>query len=172
MHIQFLENPVQGRYGAMEGRNQAGKQFDRLYRQFLPRLYQGALYLLGSREAAAQAAEAAWLRAFSDRDVSDTRAFWFACASGLVSACAKLRPVPYRAAEILEAPTHSQAQLLSALAGMDYSLRELVVLTGVLGFSPEAAARLLQIPRTLALSRLQRVAAQLAPAGVKRVPAA
>ena len=32
MHIQFLENPMQGRYGAMEGRNQAGKQFDRLYR--------------------------------------------------------------------------------------------------------------------------------------------
>ena len=156
----------------MEGQNQFQKQFDRLYRQFLPRLYQGALYLLGNREAAARAVEAAWLKAFSGRDVSDARTFWHNCVRALLPLCARLCRAPYRAGEVLEAPSPGQAQLLEALSGMDYALRELVVLTVVLGLSPEAAARLLQIPRPLAVSRLQRVAAQLCPVGVKRVPAA
>ena len=156
----------------LEGQNQAQKQFHRLYQEYMPRLYQGALYLLGNRATAAKATEKTWLKVFSQGNVSDVRVFWSHCVGTLLSVCARSRQSPYQVGEIVENPSPSQEQLLSALSQMDYAMRELTVLTVVWGFSPEPASRLLQIPCRLALSRLQRLTAQLCPASAKRVPAA
>ena len=146
----------------MEGQNRPDRRFDKLYEQYVPALYRAALYLLGDREAAAQAAECAWLEAVRACGDCDERAFPVEYTRLLLGCCDRLhRGVDYQIDEVAPSLSIRALELLLPLSRLGYSERRLVVLSAVQGFSPAEIARILCIPPRLVEARLQHAVGKL-----------
>ena len=85
----------------MQRRTSADHMFEQLHQLYMPRLYHTAIYLLGNRAEAEDAAGRAFTAAFLELHVADERVFRLKAARQLFALCLRHAQQPYGSDEIV-----------------------------------------------------------------------
>ena len=139
----------------MQRRTSADHMFEQLHQLYMPRLYHTAIYLLGNRAEAEDAAGRAFTAAFLELHVADERVFRLKAARQLFALCLRHAQQPYGSDEIVPLQSARAMELLQNLSELDFQERAAVVITCVYGCSMRELAHIQRVPEWAVAARLE-----------------
>ena len=139
----------------MQRRTTVDNMFEQLHQLYMPRLYHTAVYLLGNRAAAEEAAGQAFTAAFLELHVADERVFRLKAARHLFALCMRYAQQPYGSDEIVPLQSARAMEILKNLSDLDFQERIAVVFICVYGCSLRELAHIQRVPEWAVAARLE-----------------
>lgn len=139
----------------MQRRTSMDNMFEQFHQLYMLRMYHTALYLLGNRAAAEDAAGQAFTAAFLELHVPDERVFRLKAARQLFALCVRHAQQPYGSDEIVPLQSARAMELLQNLSELDFQERAVAVFTCVFGCSTRELAHIQRVPEWAVAARLE-----------------